>query len=223
MKNPSLLLSLLVAVQCIGFESVLFAAANPISFCTQQSIFIDNEMGESSAESNLVYFKVVQKNKEIEVSWKTLVERENDLFVIEKSVDGLNFDVLATEQGAGTTTTDHEYFTFDFLPKRGISYYRLSQTGADGAKKVFEMEKIEYKVELTFFPNLDDHQYSVYGIPKETHAEITLLNKDKKEIKKLEFKDNGAILIELSETVEPVSFIRIKDDYSEWVKEIKLD
>ena len=174
-----------------------------------------------AASTNFVYFSVEQKKQEVVLNWKTATEKDNAFFTIEKSSDGEHFNVLTTEDGAGTYLSEREYFSVDFLPSRGVSYYRLSQTNFDGSKHVFEIQKVEYKVELTFFPNPEEQQYSIYGIPKNTHAQVTLIDADGKEISKLEFKDNGAILVDLYNVKQEVAFIKIKDDYSEWLEKVE--
>lgn len=167
-------------------------------------------------QTDLVYFSATQKEKEIVINWKMLIEKNIAYFTVEKSLDGKRFDVVATENGAGTTITEREYFTIDFLPTRGTSYYRLSQTDLEGNTKNYEIQKVEYKIELSIFPNTNEDQYYIYGIPKETNARVTIVDQNGKEISKLEYKDNGAIFIQLDNLENGIYYIKIKDDFTEW-------
>ena len=171
---------------------------------------------ESNEKTDLAYFSASQKDKEVVINWKMLHEKNTAFFTVEKSVDGQNFNVLTTENGSGTVLNESEYFSVDFLPTRGVAYYRLSQTDLEGNKVIFETQTVEYKIELDIFSNQQENQYHIYGIPKKTNAQITITDKDGKEIKKMEYKDNGAILIEYQDLADGIYYIKIKDDYSEW-------
>ena len=67
-------------------------------------------------QTDLIYFSATQNDKEIVINWKTLKESNNAFFTVEKSKDGQNFEVLTTENGAGTIQSEREYYTVDFLP-----------------------------------------------------------------------------------------------------------
>ena len=180
-----------------------------------------NSSNASAVETKVTYFSALQKNKEIVINWKTATEQDDAQFTIEKSTDGIHFNVVTTENGTGTNAGEHEYFTFDFIPSRGTSFYRLSQKNVDGTMTILDSQKIDYKVELTFIPNTADNQYSIFGIPKNTHASITLLNKDNKELATVPYKDNGAVMIDFLDYSDEVYFVNIKDDLNEWIRVIE--
>jgi hypothetical protein len=66
------------------------------------------------------------------ITWETDSEMNNDYFTLERSRNGIDFEVSATIQGAGTSTNLNKYAYNDFNPLSGISYYRLKQTDYDG-------------------------------------------------------------------------------------------
>lgn len=169
-----------------------------------------------NVETDLAYFSAFQKEKEVVINWKTLQEKNTAFFTVEKSTDGKNFDVLSTEDGSGATLSQREYYTVDFLPTRGIAYYRLSKTDIQGNKVFFKTQTVEYKVELDIFSNQREYQYLIYGIPKNTNAKITITDKDGKVVSTPEYKDNGAILIDYYTLPNGIYYIKIKDDISEW-------
>ncbi len=82
---------------------------------------------------SLLYFNVnVLGPAEVEVEWATESEIENDFFTIEKSVDALKWEVVATIKGTGTVDSRAMYRFVDTEPLPGRSYYRLRQTDFDG-------------------------------------------------------------------------------------------
>ena len=52
----------------------------------------------------LLYFQAALKNENVELSWQTASERENDHFIVERSNDGFNWEFLEKVEGAGTST-----------------------------------------------------------------------------------------------------------------------
>ncbi len=73
------------------------------------------------------------------LQWTTATETNNDHFTIDRTVDGINFKVIALVKGSGNTTTQHNYTAYDESPLSGISYYRISQTDFDGNTTIKDM------------------------------------------------------------------------------------
>ena len=89
-----------------------------------------------------------------ELTWVTASEINNDYFTLEKSVDGLEFYVLAKVQGAGTKNSPSFYKLIDTYPTEGISYYKLLQTDFDGKNKLLHTISLDYKNRFfSVFPN----------------------------------------------------------------------
>lgn len=68
----------------------------------------------------------------VELKWLTANEVDNELFTIERSVDGANYEVIGTKPGAGNS---HEVLTYRFRdarPNPGVNYYRIKLTNANG-------------------------------------------------------------------------------------------
>jgi hypothetical protein len=80
----------------------------------------------------LLFFKGKQEKESIELSWATATELNNDYFNIEKSIDGIKWDVLGNIPGAGSSTQILRYTFKDNMPDEGVQYYRLKQTDFDG-------------------------------------------------------------------------------------------
>lgn len=73
-----------------------------------------------------------------ELSWITASERDNDHFTIERSVDGIVWQVIAKPDGAGNTmvTTEYDYIDYDY-EENAVNYYRLSQTDLNGDTETY--------------------------------------------------------------------------------------
>ena len=65
------------------------------------------------------------------ITWATESELNNDHFTLEKSSDGVKWDLLHYVKGGGTTSQKREYTVVDNKPSV-ITYYRLFQFDTDG-------------------------------------------------------------------------------------------
>lgn len=80
----------------------------------------------------LTSFEANCNGGEIELSWSTSSEINNDYFVVEKSFDAVNFFELTTIQGNGNSNITNNYVAYDTNPSNGTTYYRLKQVDFNG-------------------------------------------------------------------------------------------
>ncbi|MFW6243399.1 MAG: hypothetical protein ACOC2W_04500, partial [bacterium] len=92
---------------------------------------------DSPLPIELISFKSIENENSIKLEWVTATEINNDYFVIEKSEDLKNWEVVSYVQGAGNSNTLLTYSIEDFNPIQGVSYYRLTQHDFDGKFEVF--------------------------------------------------------------------------------------
>lgn len=93
----------------------------------------------------------------VDIYWTTASEYNSDYFNVEKSVDGVNYEVIARVESVKNSTTETNYITVDERPNVGVNYYRLNQFDADGSSKYSEVRAVnildnEYDM-LSVFPN----------------------------------------------------------------------
>ncbi len=91
------------------------------------------------------------------LAWQTANELNNELFTIERSFDGRNFEPIAHHAGAGTSEQTLTYETIDPSPQLGINYYRLKQTDFDGQFSYSDIRSVSFNRETSagvhVFPN----------------------------------------------------------------------
>lgn len=80
----------------------------------------------------LISFTAEIDNTSVKLEWQTESELNNDYFTIERSTNGLDFEVLGEVPGSGNSNVLRSYDYFDDNPVTGTSYYRLKQTDFDG-------------------------------------------------------------------------------------------
>lgn len=107
----------------------------------------------------------VQANamRQVEISWQTASEINNDFFTVESSIDGEQWEERGTIKGAGNSSALLSYSLTDENPFAGTSYYRLKQTDFDGK---FSYSTVK-DVNLT---RVDADAANIYPNPAEDHV-----------------------------------------------------
>lgn len=110
----------------------------------------------SALPVELAYFKGSKDREGIQIEWKTLSEINSDYFLLEKSKDAQNWELLDQITSNGNTLESITYRVLDKNPLDGHTYYRLSQFDFDGTKEVFNIISVytqPKKGEVRIYPN----------------------------------------------------------------------
>ncbi|MCB0490552.1 MAG: T9SS type A sorting domain-containing protein [Cyclobacteriaceae bacterium] len=103
----------------------------------------------------LISFEAKVVNREVEISWATASEFNNQYFVVERSTNGVDFSELMKISGAGTSNEGRQYRVVDDYPTIGISYYRLTQVDYDRNLETFKVISVSFDepAKLHAYPN----------------------------------------------------------------------
>ncbi|MBZ0180161.1 MAG: T9SS type A sorting domain-containing protein [Melioribacteraceae bacterium] len=80
----------------------------------------------------LVFFSAKLLDNKVELKWKTLTEKNNMGFDIERSCNESEFERIAFVEGNGTTVEENDYLFIDANLEKGDYEYRLKQIDYDG-------------------------------------------------------------------------------------------
>lgn len=92
------------------------------------------------------------------LDWVTASEQNTYKFIVEKSLDGINWSYLGEKPAAGNSNTTLNYLLFDETPVLGENYYRLKIVDLDLTYKYSNIVKIKLNEASTdgiagVFPN----------------------------------------------------------------------
>ncbi len=93
----------------------------------------------------LIYFNAKANENQVDFTWATATELNNDYFTVERSTDAANFSEVLRKQGAGNSTVKLYYADADRNPFEGYSYYRLKQTDYDGHFTYSDIKTVKNK------------------------------------------------------------------------------
>ena len=99
--------------------------------------------------------KYMSETYKVRLKWVTATEINNDLFTIERSQDGINWQTVSDIDGAGNSSKPIAYSAIDSSPYSGISYYRLKQTDFNGKTSYSQIVSIKSDNigNILIFPN----------------------------------------------------------------------
>ncbi|NLI58389.1 MAG: T9SS type A sorting domain-containing protein, partial [Clostridium sp.] len=146
-------------------NSIAFTSYSPITFGTLSSANpLPVELISFSAECN--------DNNEVMLSWSTASEINNDYFEIQRSTQGIAWEVIARVQGAGFSNIILDYDYLDREKPNTTTYYRLRQIDYDGSSKLSDIIQIRCE------NNMEKPVISVYPNPFTSSFNIEFENWD---------------------------------------------
>ena len=105
----------------------------------------------------LLSFTGACDKQNVVLKWSTATETNNLYYSIQRSRDGINWQVIGTIDDAGNSSVLQNYSFTDKEADNVASYYRLKQTDIDGKFKYFKIVVVkncrEDLTELTIYPN----------------------------------------------------------------------
>ncbi len=120
-------------------------------------LYFGTAQGPSPLPIELVTFSATARSSYIELDWKTLSEKNNSGFAVERADAGGDFKKIAWVNGAGTTTIPNSYSLNDQDVKQNtIYYYRLRQLDFDGKGSFSPTVAAQLKgrfINASVFPN----------------------------------------------------------------------
>lgn len=99
----------------------------------------------------LLSFDASPNGNEVNITWQTATESNNNYFLVEKTKDGKTFEKVANIKGAGNNFESRNYSAIDLHPYEGLSYYRLKQVDYDGSVYYSNLVKINYLKQKPFY------------------------------------------------------------------------
>ncbi|GGF00607.1 T9SS type A sorting domain-containing protein [Hymenobacter cavernae] len=115
----------------------------------------------------LTAFNAARTGTTVSCTWATASEKNNEKFVVERSLDAKTFQAIGTVEGAGTTTNTSNYSFVDQQPTLGINYYRLRQVDTDGEESFSPVVAVKgcadcLASDVTVAPNPGTGRFELY-------------------------------------------------------------
>ena len=130
----------------------------------------------------LTSFAASSKNNEVELSWTTATETNNQGFQIERTKAGGLFEQVGYVAGFGTTTEPKSYSFIDSKLEAGNYTYRLKQIDFDGTSTFSDEVNVEVAIPLVYsleqnYPNPFNPSTTIkYSISEDGFVKLSVYN-----------------------------------------------
>ena len=128
-------------------ENLGIVQSQGINITAIPSLFIKqlSDRLSNAVPVQLINFEATKKEKAVYLSWTTARENNNSHFVVEQSLNGIDFNKVGQVNGNGTTNQTSHYSFEHLTPSNGNNYYRLKQLDADGKFIYSTIKLISFK------------------------------------------------------------------------------
>lgn len=127
----------------------------------------------------LQFSATLAEDKNVVIKWTTTGEMGNDFFEIQRSLNGIDWEVLEMVKGAGHSNALVHYAFRDKGPKNGYNYYRLKQVDMSGHFEIFDVVSVKVQLgrkdQIRIYPNPTENIFIIEGDPLELDH-ISLIN-----------------------------------------------
>jgi hypothetical protein len=154
----------------------------------------DNTFGEGtgSLPVTFVSFNGQLINNQVKLDWKTISERNNSYFIIERSLNTQNWTEIIKVTAKGEAQTLTSYQAFDENPQVGTNYYRLWQVDKDGKREMYPRWVdivYNYSAINSIYPNptIDKLNIKLKSNPKEP-VQLRIINASGKVLQEIRFQ-----------------------------------
>lgn len=170
------------------------------------------------------------KSENIAVNWSTATEYNTSAYIVEKSADGSNWSVAATEKAAGQSNFKTNYSFTDNKAFLGTNYYRIKQIDVDGQytySNIVMVKMVKVSAKITVYPNpfISQVNLEMYSISAETMV-VRILNQQGQVVKQnnwnLHAGNNNTTIDNLSNLSKGIYLVDVKKQNGETVYSTKL-
>lgn len=165
-----------------------------------------NDCGGSGLSVQLLSFSGNSIDKSVVLEWETANEINFSHFLLERSFDGIHFDLIHKVSGGQSN-----YRSLDNAPINGMNYYRLRQIDVSGHEVISNMIKVPFlnqKRISNIFPNPNHTGILNIAIPQEMKSEIQIYTIDGKQVLRNKFTQTEH-QINIKSLVAGIYFIKI--------------
>jgi len=157
------------------------------------------------------------ENRTVQLNWSTATEINNDYFLVERSINGTNWESILQVDGAGNSIQTIDYIEFDYNIGSGVTYYRLKQVDFDGGSAYSIVRSVNFKLndnEIIVYPNPTNGLITIKGSEKELNnlQILSVLGQNITNQVELNIVSKNEIDLNLGALSKGIYFIRTKEN-----------
>lgn len=157
-------------------------------------------------------FDAVRQGEEVMLNWMTASEKDNDHFILERSLDGQIWSAFDVIEGAGNSTSPLFYSATDRNPSSEINYYRIKQVDTDGSIRYSDVVSVlpYTSMEIQLTPNPANEKVIVTS--SDSFSEVTIVNVQGAVLKTIEYSSVKQASIDLSGLKQGIYYVQLQSN-----------
>jgi len=190
--------------------------------CTPNSLDIFGDIfGSVGSRKVATDLNVFQQEHQVDLEWLTDQSDRTSEYIVERSIDGTNFELLAEFKNTGTT--ENYFNTIDEAPELGANYYRLKEVFEDGNISYSSIKAVNFEVDLeaiSIFPNPAQNELFVdLNAYQGQEGHMIISNQLGQIMEEITYDEipSDVIRLDFSKYTHGLYFIQTKIDRSEYV------
>ncbi len=201
------------------------SSSAPTAFNSFSRFTLGNRIGGvNPLPIELLYFTATPINNKVNLDWASATETNNDYYIIEKSIDGINFEFVTKVKayGNGNSTNKQSYNALDENPYKGLSYYRLKQVDKTSDFKYANIVSVELKENsyINIYPNPATDKLYINASNNYNNSTIKIVSATGVEVKSAEQLITYNGIIDLEDLASGMYFIVVNNGTS--IQNIKI-
>lgn len=137
---------------------------------------LDIKLPDSQLPIELLDFDVFKEEESVRIEWETLIEIDNDYFLIERTKNFTSIESIGQVYSKGNGE-GHQYLAYDESPYEGVSYYRLRQVDFNDDFSFTDWKVVDFEqketLELSIYPNPSYDGQGILSVFSERNNDIT--------------------------------------------------
>jgi hypothetical protein len=111
-----------------------------------QNLYVNEDSTNIPLAVILLDFQArLESEESVKLHWITASEKDIDVFIIERSTDGIQFEALAQMKGTSNSSHLLQYTFTDTILSYSQAYYRLKQVDLQGSVSYSKVVEASYK------------------------------------------------------------------------------
>jgi hypothetical protein len=156
-------------------------------------------------------FTATKKENKSHIEWITSSETNNEMFYVQRSSNGSNFDIIDRQRGAGNSSAELSYSFVDESPLDGVNYYRLKQVDFDGTSSLSKIESVQHSLgsQIKVIQNPAENKLAIHSeLENYTVSILNTVGQEVKKVSRLALTQS----IDIQDLQSGIHYVMIKSD-----------
>ncbi|WP_299818173.1 T9SS type A sorting domain-containing protein [uncultured Pontibacter sp.] len=174
----------------------------------------------------LMSFRAQLLNNQAVLGWATAMEKDNNKFIVERSLDGKTFTKVGEVKGSGNSSAKLNYTFTDAKPATGTNYYRLQQVDFSGETAYSNIVAVDVRgvlaPKLMLYPTVATEAVNISLNGLKGNVDVYVLDATGRTVKQLKATAEQELLLPVQDLKSGAYFVSVvSNEHRETLRFIK--